>query len=79
MQLFLWEQARRATWRLHNEAGVVIVALNLANARHMFKLWQQEHNCHDEACSVFLVDPDETIAVAPREHKVYVFPDAGCC
>lgn len=79
MQLFIWKRVSDATWRMHNEAGVVIIALSLANARHMFKTWQLENNCYNEHCSVYLLAPDEAIPTAPRDHKVYVFPDAGCC
>lgn len=79
MQLFIWKRTGEATWRYHDEAGVVITALNLANARHLFKQWQLEHNCYSERCGVYLLNPDETIPVAPRAHQVLVFPDAGCC
>lgn len=79
MNLYLWKRVSDATWRLHDEAGVVIIGLNLANARHLFKQWQIEHKCHHDRCAVYLLDPDEAIPIAPRAHAVYVFPDAGCC
>lgn len=79
MQIFIWDRVAHATWRLHHEAGVVIIALTLANARHMFKEWQNEHSCYDERSSVYLLEPTVTIPIAPRAHKVFVFPDAGCC
>lgn len=79
MQVFIWQEARKATWHYHDDAGVVIVALTLANARYLFEQWQKEHKCHNEHCSVYLVAPDRVLPTAPAEHTVYVFPDAGCC
>ncbi len=79
MNLFVWKRAELVTWREHNEAGVVIIGLNLANARHLFKLWQQEHLCWRDNCDVYTADPDIAIPIAPRAHEVLVFPDAGCC
>lgn len=79
MHLYIWKRVSDATWRMHHEAGVVIIALNLANARHLFKQWQIEHLCHEERCAVYLLPPDMAIPIAPRAHEVLVFPDAGCC
>ena len=79
MNLYIWYRAKDATWRHHNEAGVVIIALNLANARFMFEQWQTIRRCHNDQCDVYTAEPDEAIPIAPREHKVLVFADAGCC
>lgn len=79
MNLYLWKRVSDATWRMHDEAGVVIIGLNLASARYMFRAWQIEHNCFNDRCAVYLLDPTEAIPIAPRAPIVYVFPDAGCC
>lgn len=79
MNLYIWKRVSDVTWRLHHEAGVVIIGLNLANARHQFEKWQTEHRCYNDRCAVYLLDPDESIPIAPRAHQVLVFADAGCC
>lgn len=79
MQIFIWKQTGAATWREHDEAGVVIIGANLQIARAMFMRWQKEHNCYDERCGVYLLAPDDVMPTIPRDGVIYVFPNAGCC
>lgn len=79
MNVFIWKRVSDATWRLHDEAGVVIIAGTLIVARAMFRKWQIEHNCYNDRCAVFLLSPDDAMPTIPRDGAIYVFPDAGCC
>jgi hypothetical protein len=82
MQCFIWERTGDVTHHCHDEAGVVIFALNLPHARTLFANWQVEHHERgkQDKCGVYVLEPDDVVFVEPGTMaRLYVFPDKGCC
>lgn len=80
MKLFIWHHAANVTDHYHNEAGVVVLAHSLEQARAIFIA---ERNAYygtdpdDDPPQVLTKDPDEIHDLS--ETKAWIFRDAGCC
>jgi hypothetical protein len=89
VKCFIWFEAEETTSSYHAEAGVVIFAESLEQARQKAmrliepekeamqsgKAWRTKMN---SSSSIFTKDPDVTLDQGSFD-GVYVFPDAGCC
>lgn len=76
MKLFIWPRASDVTENWHPEAGLVVVAEDLEDARD----YMRGHKYVGTTSDAFTTDPFFTFELAEdRERMCIVFPDSGCC
>lgn len=78
MKLFIWKRANETTDSYHSEAGVVVFADSLQDARDILGEKIQSDGIKKES-EVFSKAPDIEIEVSEITKSFYIFPDAGCC
>ena len=81
MRVFLWQRVDDMTDSYHNEAGVLVVAVDEERARALVRQAREEQQRGPGAGGdSFLdaVDASWCLAGAPEE-RLILFPDAGCC
>lgn len=79
MKLFIWYSAKRTTDSYHDEAGVVVVAKSLEDARAIFLSKQERTYMTTEVSQVMIHEPDEVHDLFELDGNCWIFPDAGCC
>ena len=73
MRCFIWERADNTTHHWHPEAGVLVVAEDVATARLLLV------DKVNEECEALAAPPDREFDAGQSDRLVILFPDAGCC
>lgn len=79
MKLFIWYHAGNVTERYHSEAGIVVIAEDLASCRAMIEAATWVRYDPDSPCEALTVEPDVVREAAEGSPFIWIFPDAGCC
>lgn len=78
MKLYIWHHADYVTDNYHPEAGVVVLAHSVEQARAIFQERQlKDYVVNPPAPEVLTKEPDEVHDLSTT--KAWIFPDAGCC
>lgn len=95
MRTFIWKDIRRVTTRHHNGGGVLVVAVDLEQARHFLNVGKRPNdNWYEGAdedepkdfplvpddCEAYTLEPSITLDAGNEPSGlVLMFPNHGCC